>query len=356
MTIKRCSFLVPGDLNTRTGGYTYDRRVIDGLRAQQWEVEVQILGEGYPAPAAAALAQAGRVADALPDGALAVVDGLAFGVLPDLAQRHAERLCWIALVHHPLSLETGLDAAQQRALFESERRALASARGVIVTSSSTARALAAFDVPDSRIVVVEPGTEPAPLAAGSGTDALSLLCVATVTPRKGHALLIEALAGLKDRRWTLHCAGSLVMDAACASALMQAIERHGLRERVVLHGEQDEAGLCALYAKADAFVLPSFHEGYGMALAEALAYGLPVISTRAGAIPDTVPADAGLLVSPGDAIALRAALQRLMDDAAWRAQLKAGAQRARGRLPTWQQSGARFASVLADFRQPAGGA
>ena len=106
--------------------------------------------------------------DALPDGALAVVDGLAFGVLPELAQRHAQRLRWVALVHHPLSLETGLDAAQQRALFESERRALASARGVIVTSPSTARALAAFDVAASRIAVVEPGTEPAPLAAGSG--------------------------------------------------------------------------------------------------------------------------------------------------------------------------------------------
>jgi glycosyltransferase involved in cell wall biosynthesis len=185
---------------------------------------------------------------------------------------------------------------------------------------------------------------------------LSLLCVATVTPRKGHALLIEALAGLKSRRWTLHCAGSLVMDTACASELMQAIEDHGLRERVVLHGEQDEAGLRALYAKADAFVLPSFHEGYGMALAEALAHGLPVISTRAGAIPDTVPAETGMLVPPGDAIALRAALQRLVDDAAWRASLGAGARRARSRLSTWQQSSVRFASALADFRQQAGGA
>ncbi|MBT2323402.1 glycosyltransferase family 4 protein [Variovorax paradoxus] len=353
MTTKHCSFLVPGELETRTGGYTYDRRIVDGLRALQWEVEIRSLGEGYPAPDAAALAQAGRVLDALPDGALAVVDGLAFGVLPELAQRHADRLRWVALVHHPLSLETGLDATQQRALFESERRALAAARGVIVTSPSTARALAAFDVAASRIAVVEPGTEPAPLAEGSDTDALSLLCVATVTPRKGHAVLVEALSGLKDRRWTLHCAGSLVMDAACASALTQAIEAHGLHGRVVLHGEQDEAGLRALYASADAFVLPSFHEGYGMALAEALAYGLPVISTRAGAIPDTVPADAGELVTPGDAVALRGALQRLMDDAAWRAQLASGARRARSRLPTWSQSSARFAAALSGFQRSA---
>ncbi|VTU34847.1 GDP-mannose-dependent alpha-(1-6)-phosphatidylinositol monomannoside mannosyltransferase [Variovorax sp. PBL-H6] len=349
----RCSFLVPGDLGTRTGGYAYDRHIIEGLRARDWAVEVLSLGDGYPAPDAAALARAAQVVEALPDGALAVVDGLAFGVLPELVREHAQRLDWVALVHHPLALETGLDADRQRALFDSERRALAHARGVIVTSPSTARALADFDVVPSRIVVVEPGTEPAPPASGSGGDVLSLLCVATVTPRKGHVLLVEALAGLKDRHWVLHCAGSLVMDAACSSALVQAIDAHGLRECVLLHGELDEPGLRALYAQADAFVLPSFHEGYGMALAEALAHGLPVISTRAGAIPDTVPDAAGMLVTPGDVGELRDALQRLMDDAPWRAQLGAAARAAGGRLPGWAQSSARFASVLAGFRRQA---
>jgi glycosyltransferase involved in cell wall biosynthesis len=349
----RCSFLVPGELGTRTGGYVYDRHIIEGLRARHWAVEVLSLGEGYPAPEDAALARAAHVIESLPDGTLAVMDGLAFGVLPGLVRAHARRLDWVALVHHPLALETGLDAARRQALFDSERRALAHARGVIVTSPSTARALADFDVEASCIVVVEPGTEPAPLATGSGRDALSLLCVATVTPRKGHALLIEALAELKDRRWVLHCAGSLTMDPACAAALRQAIDAHGLRERVLLRGEQDEAGLSALYAKADAFVLPSFHEGYGMALAEALAHGLPVISTRAGAIPDTVPDAAGMRVTPGDAVELRAALQRLMDDAAWRAQLGAGARAARTQLPSWAQSSARFAAALASFQRQA---
>jgi glycosyltransferase involved in cell wall biosynthesis len=346
----RCSFLVPGDLNTRTGGFTYDRHIVDGLRARGWQVDVRSLGEGWPVPDASAEALAHRIVEAVPDGELALVDGLAFGAMPALAEAHAQRLRWVALVHHPLSLETGLEAAMRLALFESERRALGTARGVIVTSPSTARALAAFDVPATRIAVVEPGTEPAPLAAASGSGGLSLLCVATVTPRKGHSLLIEALSGLSDRHWTLHCAGSLTMDPACASACIEAIERHRLAGRIVLHGEQDEAGLRALYACADAFVLPSFHEGYGMALAEALAHGLPVISTSAGAIPDTVPADAGMLVPPGDGLALRAALQRVMDDADWRAQLSEGARAARRRLPTWVDSAARFETALRSFQ------
>jgi glycosyltransferase involved in cell wall biosynthesis len=101
-----------------------------------------------------------------------------------------------------------------------------------------------------------------------------------------------------------------------------------------------------MYGHADAFVLPSYFEGYGMALAEALAHGLPVVSTTAGAIPDTVPGNAGVLVPPGDALALRTALAALLDDPALRARLAAGARAARAALPTWPQAVARFAAVL----------
>jgi len=343
---QRLSFLVPGELGMRTGGSTYDRHIVDGLRTLGWHVEVESLGQGWPAPGDAAMRVASQLVEALPEDALVVADGLAFGAMPELAQAHAKRLRWVALVHHPLALETGLDANARTMLFDSERRALAAARAVIVTSPSTARALAAYEVSGALVTVIEPGTEPAPLAAGSGSADLHLLCVANVSPRKGHALLVDALAGLRDRRWRLHCVGSLTMDTGCSAALAEAIDRHGLGDRVTLHGEQDEAALRAFYARADAFVLPSFHEGYGMALAEALAHGLPVISTTAGAIPDTVPSEAGVLVPPGDELALRAALQRLMVDTAWRKQLAAGARAARQRLPTWADSAARFALAL----------
>lgn len=350
-----CSFLVPGDLGTRTGGYIYDRRIVDGLRAEGWKVDVVSLGERWPTPGAEALALARRRVEALPDDTLAVVDGLAFGAMPDLAAEHAQRIRWIALVHHPLALETGLSDEMRRAVFESERKALAMARGVIVTSPSTGRALEVYGVSSPRIAVVEPGTDPAAMAtgSGSGSEAWNLLCVATVTPRKGHRLLIEALAGLMDRRWSLNCVGSLTMDPECATALSSAIQNHGMGERVILHGEKDENGLNALYESADVFVLPSFHEGYGMALAEALARGLPVISSRAGAIPDTVPSEAGVLIPPGDGGELREALRRLMDDADWRAGLAEGARAAGRLLPSWRQSAVRFAAALARFQSAA---
>nr|WP_145545734.1 glycosyltransferase family 4 protein [Variovorax boronicumulans] len=343
--VRHCVFLVPGDARARTGGTLYDQRIADGLRALGWQVDWCSPGDGFPWPDAAARAQAAACVEALPDGALVVADGLAFGALPQLVERHAARLRWVALVHHPLALESGLSAQAQVLLEASERRALACARQVLVTSPATASALQAYAVPAARIAVVVPGTDPAAPARGSA-QGLSLLCVATVTPRKAHALLLQALAALRDRTWHLHCVGSLERDADNAAAAQALARSLGLADRVTWHGEVDAQPLQALYAQADLFVLPSLYEGYGMAFAEGLAHGLPVLGCAAGAVPGTVPATAGVLVPPGDGPALQAALQALLDDVPRRRALAAGARSAGQRLPRWEQSAARFAAVL----------
>ncbi|RYF32840.1 MAG: glycosyltransferase [Comamonadaceae bacterium] len=343
-------FLVPGDLATLTGGYVYDRHIVEGLRATGWGVEVVTLGEGFPHPSAALRREVAERIAAIGDGRLVVVDGLAFGALPDVAEQHARRLRWVALVHHPLALETGLDEPTKAELFASERRALAAASLVIVTSRSTGRALADYDVAAERIRVVEPGVRRTPTLAAepvqSPAQGLSMLCVATMTARKGHLTLVEALAGLQDQAWTLHCVGSLTRDEATVRDLRAALGAHGLTERVHLHGELDGDRLAAHYAQAQLFVLPSFHEGYGMVLAEALAQGLPIVSTTAGAIPDTVPQSAGLMIAPGDVAALRAALLRLLQEPQLRATLAHGARVAGERLPTWPQAVERFDEAL----------
>jgi glycosyltransferase involved in cell wall biosynthesis len=360
------AFLLPGDPATRTGGYGYDRAIVCGLRGAGWLVDLPPLPDAFPWPDDGARVAAARQVASLADGTLVVADGLAFGALPDLAERHADRLRWVALVHHPLALETGLSEAQRQVLFDSERRALACARIVIVTSQATARALATHGVPAARVRVVPPGTAPVapsrdPSVAGSEAGSVAgstagsarprieapmLLCVATLTPRKGHALLIEALAGLRDRPWTLHCAGSTMRDAATASAVRHRIGALGLADRVVLHGEMADAELDALYRRSDAAVLATSFEGYGMALAEAMAHGLPIVSTTVGAIPDLVPPSAGLLVPPDDVPALRRAIAALLDDPALRARLAGGARAAARTLPTWPQSVAAFAAAL----------
>jgi glycosyltransferase involved in cell wall biosynthesis len=366
--LRTLSFLLPGDWNQPTGGYRYDRRIADGLSALGWRVEplwpsvsAAEAGSGFPWPDAEVKAQVSNALAALPQGRLVLADGLAFGALPALARREAARLRWVALVHHPLALETGLDQREAESLRMSERAALATARRIVTTSRRTLADLAPYDVAPERIAVVEPGTDPAPLAAGTDPDrawrralgrspdpgdGLQLVCVASLTPRKGHAVLLEALSGLRNRAWTLHCVGSAEHDPVTAVALRRSAETAGMGARVLWHGALDEAGVRARLLAADLFVLPSYHEGYGMALAEALACGLPIVSTRAGAIPDTVPADAGVLLPPGDVAAWQSALKRLIDDPSERARLAQGALRARAALPTWEQAAGRMDRAL----------
>ena len=331
--------MVPGPLDQRTGGYLYDKRIVEGLRAQGRVVTVHELAGRFPlvdrAAREAAAAAIGEVAGT------AVIDGLALPAFADLVLPP-----WVALVHHPLALETGLTAPEAAALDAVERRLVPQAARVIVTSQHTVADLASYPLPQERIGVVLPGTTPAPLACGSGGPGFALLCVASLTPRKGHLVLLEALAGLVDLDWHLTCVGSPAHDPQTAAAIRKAVSDLDLAGRVTLTGELDEAGLAPHYDRADLFVLASYHEGYGMALAEALARGLPIVATNAGAIPGTVPPSVGMLVEPGDPAALAGALRQVMTEPSLRDLLAAGAATERDRLPSWQSAARAFAAEL----------
>ena len=339
-------FILPGDPETRTGGFIYDKRIIEGLTAAGLPVVRHRLPDGFPDPDEPTLARTTAVLAGIGDGETVVVDGLAMGAIPALLRPHAERLRLVALVHHPLADETGLSPQRRAALFASEREALALAERIVTTSRHTAESLADYDVARGRVAVVPPGTDPAPLAAGSGGPGLRLLCVGSLIPRKGHAVLVEALGGLADRPWHLACAGSRRRDPATAAAVQHLVRERGLQRRVALLGELDPATLDAQYHRADLFVLASHYEGYGMVFGEALARGLPVVATAGGAVPEAVPAEAALLVPPGDAQALAEALAAVMDDDALRRRLTAGARTARDRLPRWPEAARRFRRAL----------
>jgi len=345
------ALVVPGDLATRTGGYGYDRRILAGLKARGWTAAVVALDASFPLPTPPARAHAVRSLAAIPDGSLVMIDGLALGAMPSEIEREQQRLRLVGLVHHPLAHETGLEPAVAAALEVSERRALAAVRHVVVTSRGTADGLLRYGVDRHRVTVVEPGTDPAPLAARDSSsermdNSLHLLCVASITPRKDHQVLIDALAMLSDRQWQLRCAGALDRDSPTVVRLRARIDEAGLTGRVWLLGDLNEAEVAAEYHRADVFVLPTQHEGYGMAVAEALARGLPVISTPTGAIADLVGAAAGILVAPRDVAGLAHALRRIMDDTTLLAELAAGARRVRSHLPTWDDATGKMAAVL----------
>jgi glycosyltransferase involved in cell wall biosynthesis len=341
-------FLVPGDLSAATGGYHYDRRIIEGLRALGWSVTVHALDASFPFPTPDALARAQAVFAALPDNALVLIDGLALGAMPEIAAAHSARARLVALVHHPLALESGISPAVAEQLRRSERSALGSMRHVIVTSEATREALASYEVEPARVSVVEPGTDQTPLAVGSCDETLEMLCVANVIPRKGYDLLIEALAGIQHFPWRLTCVGNVTRSADTMDALHRQMKDAGLVGRVRFVGESSGDELEEYFHTSDLFVLPTRYEGYGMVVAEALAHGLPVIATRTGAIAELVAPHAGVLVPPENSRALREALARVLSDAGYLASLAEGARAVRARLPRWPQTCAKAARVLAE--------
>jgi glycosyltransferase involved in cell wall biosynthesis len=291
--VREVVFAIPGDVDAPTGGYRYDRRVMDELRALQWDMRPLRLPGDFPAPSEASLAETERLLAGTPADVVVLVDGLAFGALPAALLDRAPRR-YVALVHHPLGLETGLTRDRAQSLLASERAALARARRVIVTSGPTAALLFRdFGVAKEKITVAEPGTDPAPRARGREGPPC-LLGVGAVNARKGYDTLVEALAQVQDLAWECRIVGTLDRDIAAVAAVQAAIARHRLEDRVRLLGALGERELGAEYDRATLFVLPSHFEGFGMAFTEALARGLPVIAGNAGAAPKTVPQDAGV--------------------------------------------------------------
>ena len=339
--------LVPGSLERLTGGTLYDKRIVRGLRALGLVVDVHEI----PTKFALGDDTTRRVAEdtlcALPEGARVVVDGLILPALSDLLTCHAARLRIIVLLHLPVTQAAGLPDVARRELRAREADGLATAFRIIVPSQTVRRLLIGAGVSRSRLGVVVPGTDPAPSACGSGKSGFArLLCVAAVTEGKGHELLVEALAKLKHLVWELECVGSVDREPAIVAALRRMIARHDMEKRCRLVGEMPQEALAEVYGRADVFVLASVFESYGMALAEALARGLPVVSTTGGAISEIVPRTAGLLVEPGNPTGLSQALEAVINDPALRARLAAGARAVGRRLPTWAEATTRFAEEV----------
>lgn len=344
---RRVTWAVPGDLATVTGGYAYDRRIISELERRGWTVELVSLGDGFPRPDTDQKSAAEARLLASPGDGPIVIDGLAFGVLPEAAAVLRVKRPLVALVHHPLGLESGLTKEESARLLASERTALAASHHVVATSHWTAELLVdQFGAHPERLHVVLPGTDRASFSTGSRDETVRLLSVGAIGPRKAFGLLVEALAPLAHLPWHLAIAGDRERDATAVTRLDDLIVRHGLVERVDCLGKVSSEHLAALYASADVFVLASRFEGYGMAFAEALAHGLPVIGTTGGATPYTVPASAGRLVEPGNVDALTDALRALIVDRELRERLAAGARAAASALPSWADSGDKFSDLL----------
>lgn len=342
----RLGFLVPGPISAISGGYGYDREILAGLRALGHAADVLELAGRHPLPDGTAAASADAAWRALAEDAVPVIDGLGLPAFLPLADALRARGA-VALIHHPTSLETGHDAATAAALGEAERRMFPLFRRVIVTSPATAETLAAdFGVARGTITVIVPGTPQASRCAGNGTPGCHVLAIGSLSPRKGHDILLHALARLPDLEWRLTVVGG-PREGAIGRELADLAGALGVSPRVTFAGETTGAALEALWQQADVFALASHYEGYGMALAEAVRRGLPCVATDTGAASALVTPQSGVLVPPGDGANFSRGLRRLIFDRALRAAMAEAAWQHGRTLPDWPAQAEAFARALA---------
>jgi glycosyltransferase involved in cell wall biosynthesis len=332
-----------------SGGNTYDRRICRGLTSLGWSVDELPVAGTWPCPDDAARAGLTDVLDDIPDGAVVLLDGLIASTVPDVLLPQADRLRLVVLVHMPLGNGPSSDDDAGK-----RERAVLEAAVATVTTSTWTRAwlLDRYGLAPASVHVAEPGVDPADLAPGTAAGG-DLLCVAAVTPTKGHDVLLAALATVADLPWRCVCVGSLDRDPGFVAQLHEQVRDTGLADRVRFAGSLAGADLDAAYAAADALVLASCAETYGMVVTEALARGLPVLTTTAGGLPEALGRGAdgirpGLLVPPGDSAAFAAALRRWLDDVGLRRRLRHAASERRATLLGWASTSERISRVLAE--------
>lgn len=389
--VREVHAVLPGGIDdpaAPSGGNTYDRRVCEELPHVGWQVHEHTVAGSWPRPGAAARAELARLLAESADGTVLLLDGLIACAAPDIVAPEAGRLRLAVLVHLPLADETGLDPVLAAELDAGERGTLRAVSAVVATSHWAARRLVDHHGLDpGRVHIAAPGADIAPLASRTAVDtapgtassatsgtgtAPRLLCVASVTPRKGQHRLVRALAAVSDLPWTCVCVGGLGQDPDYVGRVRELIEASGLGDRVRLVGPRTGPELEASYASADLLVLASYAETYGMAVTEALARGVPVLATAVGGLPEavghapdgTVP---GILVPPETRpekpsskpaagpeqppTALTAALRRWLGEPGVRRRSKAAALHRRTALTGWDTTSRSLADALEQLRQ-----
>ena len=310
--VPRAVLVVPGALRRLSGGNRYDREVVGALRRAGWAVDLVAPGE----------------ASGSPD--LVIQDSLAFR-----HGAHGSKAPVLALAHQvPGEVEGGSAS-------HAERAALSSAAAVVAVSEWLAATIRALT--DAPVQVIPPGRDGAWASNGPEEDADLVLCVGNAVPGKGLPEAIEAFlaAGVPDGR--LVVAGDLTWDEGEAERVWAAAD--AAPDRVEVAGRLSAEQLAVRYRRSRLLLTASMYEGWPIAVAEAMASGLPVAGFDVPGVRELVRPVDGLLAPAGDLAALAGAVSRLWSERDLARRLGASARKRALAWPTWEETGRRFVAV-----------
>jgi len=182
---------------------------------------------------------------------------------------------------------------------------------------------------------------------------IKLLCVAHIREIKGQLVLIEALNYLDDFNWTLTLVGDVFTeDKYYEKILKRKIRTYGMSKRIIFKGRLEGEYLSEKYRTSDILIVPSLYEGYGMVVREGMSFGLPIIASKVGGIPEQIrDGIEGFLVPPDNPDALSLALKKLIDNPDLRITMGKRGRIRFNELPTWDDVCERFYQAVEGFSQ-----
>jgi glycosyltransferase involved in cell wall biosynthesis len=354
----RVGLVIYGSLETISGGFLYDRMLVDYLRSQGDEVEIISLSwRTYPRHLLDNFFSEvlGRLTTSPVD--ILLQDELCHPSLFWLTRRY-RRACHktpvIAIVHHLRSSEAR-PAWQNRFYRIIEHYYLAGVDGFIVNSRDTGRTVEQVARAQKPTVVAVPAgdrfavhlTAEEIKVRVKAAGPLEILFLGNLIPRKGLHLLLSALAGLPRNDWRLTVAGSLTMEPAYTQEIHRRVEELGLAAQVAFTGPLMDEEVAAVLARSQVLAVPSTYEGYGIVYLEGMSFGLPAIATTAGGAKEIITHGRdGFLVAPDDVPALTECMRVWLND---RDKLLAMSLAARETFlahPTWEESCAKIHAFL----------
>ncbi len=343
--------LIIGDTNRLTGGYLYDRKLVEYLKVKGIEVDVIGIRE-VPYPYILHLFsnlslilrffRRSRSYDFVLEDEMAHPALFLF----NFWLRYVKRTKIVVIVHL-LWWKAAKGTLKAYFIKSVERIMLKNADLIIANSKHTKEEIKGMGIPGEFIEVVYPGFD-LPLSSMERKksyhthkgNSIKLLSVANCSPLKGLDTLIEAIHRLDNPAIALDVVGDDNFDLNYCKRIKEKVLACELEKRVIFHGLMEPKNLSGFYSEADIFVLPPFYESLGIVFAEAMSFGLPIIATNVGGIPELVEdGENGFLVPPGDIDSLVEAIDKLASDAELRERFGRRGYEKSKKLNTWADCG-----------------
>ncbi|MGI2035207.1 glycosyltransferase family 4 protein [Rhizobium panacihumi] len=323
------------DYEQKTGGWIYNRHLIDWLDRHLSGVREITVPVCFPTPDAGVLDEIAALFDEIEPGAVLLMDHIYGCMLLPILRERKFRL--VLIYHHSMTEERGEgEAATGRDTVE--KSALELAGAIIVTSDKSHAYIASgYGIADEKIVTAKPGNDPVPQSPAYDGGPWRMLSVGAVIPRKRYEFLIEALAKIDRSDWSLIIVGNTERYPDYVASLQNFIDISGLNNHITLTGELSPDALEALWQKAHLYAASSLYEGYGMAISEALCRGIPVISTPSGAVASWA-AEVAMLVDADDPAEIAERIAAMMGDAVAYGAARERAKNFAAGLPSWEDN------------------